>query len=149
MHFLVHLKYQTSDSLQSSSFFQDFSRQLLSFRAAVHAYKFLQKHGGFSKLCSLSPQLQEFIVGASNGQDRGTPSKLGESYFNFPSYNLVWGIINSVNFLSFFWVVKQLRTHAREKNLQDPSDRRNINCDKPLQALFGVDSIKMFQMSYE
>ncbi|KAJ6990174.1 hypothetical protein NC653_018649 [Populus alba x Populus x berolinensis] len=44
--------------------------------------------------------------------------------------------------------LKQLWTHAREKNLQDPSDRRNINCDKPLQALFGVDSIKMFQMSY-
>ncbi|KAL9378385.1 hypothetical protein Peur_029720 [Populus x canadensis] len=35
----------------------------------------------------------------------------------------------------------------QEKNLQDPSDRRNINCEKPLQALFGVDSIKMFQMT--
>ncbi|KAJ6916194.1 hypothetical protein NC652_018781 [Populus alba x Populus x berolinensis] len=50
--------------------------------------------------------------------------------------------------LSFKNSLWQLWTHAREKNLQDPSDRRNINCDKPLQALFGVDSIKMFQMSY-
>ncbi|KAG6773993.1 hypothetical protein POTOM_021342 [Populus tomentosa] len=42
---------------------------------------------------------------------------------------------------------RQLWTYIREKNLQDPGDRRNINCDEPLQALFGVDSINMFQMN--
>ncbi|XP_024456906.1 protein TRI1 [Populus trichocarpa] len=73
-----------------------------------------KRGGGFSKLCSLSPQLQEFI---------GVPH------------------------LARTEVVRQLWTYIREKNLQDPSDRRNINCDEPLQALFGVDSINMFQMN--
>ncbi|KAH8508460.1 hypothetical protein H0E87_010539 [Populus deltoides] len=73
-----------------------------------------KRGGGFSKLCSLSPQLQEFI---------GVPH------------------------LARTEVVRQLWTYIREKNLQDPSDRRNINCDEPLQALFGVGSINMFQMN--
>lgn len=37
--------------------------------------------------------------------------------------------------------------YIREKNLQDPSNRRNILCDESLHALFGVDSIDMFQMN--
>ncbi|KAJ6930072.1 hypothetical protein NC652_013812 [Populus alba x Populus x berolinensis] len=73
-----------------------------------------KRGGGFSKLCSLSPQLQAFI---------GVPH------------------------LARTEVVRQLWTYIREKNLQDPGDRRNINCDEPLQALFGVDSINMFQMN--
>ncbi|KAI4327489.1 hypothetical protein L6164_019942 [Bauhinia variegata] len=44
-------------------------------------------------------------------------------------------------------VVKQLWAHIREKNLQDANNRRNIICDEPLRALFGVDSINMFQMN--
>ncbi|KAK7252846.1 hypothetical protein RIF29_37086 [Crotalaria pallida] len=44
-------------------------------------------------------------------------------------------------------VVKQLWAYIREKNLQDPSNRRNIICDEPLRALFGVNSIDMFQMN--
>ncbi|KAL5099320.1 hypothetical protein RYX36_003647 [Vicia faba] len=44
-------------------------------------------------------------------------------------------------------VVKQLWAYIREKNLQDPANRRNINCDGPLRALFGVDSINMLQMN--
>ncbi|KAA8547227.1 hypothetical protein F0562_003909 [Nyssa sinensis] len=44
-------------------------------------------------------------------------------------------------------VVKQLWSYIREKNLQDPSNRRNIICDDTLHALFGVDSINMFQMN--
>ncbi|KAJ9177211.1 hypothetical protein P3X46_012450, partial [Hevea brasiliensis] len=44
-------------------------------------------------------------------------------------------------------VVKQLWTYIREKNLQDPDNRRNIICDEPLRALFGVDCINMFQMN--
>ncbi|GMY11705.1 protein TRI1-like [Fagus crenata] len=70
--------------------------------------------GGFSKLCSLSPQLQEL---------------LGESE------------------LARTEVVKQLWAYIKEKNLQDPNNRRNINCDEPLRALFIVDSIDMFQMN--
>lgn len=44
-------------------------------------------------------------------------------------------------------VVKQLWVHIREKDLQDPNNRRNIICDETLRALFGVDSINMFQMN--
>jgi len=40
-----------------------------------------------------------------------------------------------------------LWAYIREKNLQDPSNRRNIICDEPLRALFGVDTINMFQMN--
>ncbi|KAB1214671.1 Upstream activation factor subunit UAF30 [Morella rubra] len=73
-----------------------------------------KRGGGFCKLCSLSPQLQEF---------------LGESE------------------MARTEVVKQLWAYIREKNLQDPNNRRNINCDEPLRALFAVDSINMFQMN--
>lgn len=44
-------------------------------------------------------------------------------------------------------VVKQLWNYIREKNLQDPSNRRNIICDDTLRALFAVDCINMFQMN--
>ncbi|XP_022155471.1 upstream activation factor subunit spp27-like isoform X4 [Momordica charantia] len=73
-----------------------------------------KRGGGFSKLCSLSPQLQEFT---------GVPEMARTE------------------------VVKQLWIHIRENNLQDPSNRRNIICDEPLKALFGVNSINMFQMN--
>ncbi|XP_071725050.1 upstream activation factor subunit UAF30-like [Rutidosis leptorrhynchoides] len=44
-------------------------------------------------------------------------------------------------------VVKQLWVHIREKNLQDPSNKKNILCDEQLRSLFDVDSIDMFQMN--
>ncbi|CAN1814711.1 Upstream activation factor subunit spp27 [Linum perenne] len=70
--------------------------------------------GGFTKICSLSPQLQEFL---------GAPEMARTE------------------------VVKQLWCYIREKDLQDPSNRKNILCDEPLRALFHVDSINMFQMN--
>ncbi|XP_047319054.1 protein TRI1-like isoform X2 [Impatiens glandulifera] len=70
--------------------------------------------GGFTKLCSLSPELQEFV---------GVPE------------------------LARTEVVKQLWKYIREHNLQDPSNRKNILCDKTLRTLFDVDSIDMFQMN--
>ncbi|XP_059641803.1 protein TRI1-like isoform X2 [Cornus florida] len=70
--------------------------------------------GGFTKLCSLSPQLQKFT---------GVPE------------------------LARTEVVKQLWSYIREKDLQDPSNRRNIICDDTLRPLFGVNSINMFQMN--
>ncbi|KAJ0040045.1 hypothetical protein Pint_28115 [Pistacia integerrima] len=73
-----------------------------------------KRGGGFSKLCSLSPQLQEFL---------GVPE------------------------LARTEVVKQTWAYIREKDLQDPSNRRNIICDERLHALFGVDTINMFQMN--
>ncbi|XP_044470012.1 upstream activation factor subunit spp27-like [Mangifera indica] len=73
-----------------------------------------KRGGGFNKLCSLSPQLREFL---------GVPE------------------------LARTEVVKQTWAYIREKDLQDPSNRRNIICDERLRALFGVDSINMFQMN--
>ncbi|TXG59491.1 hypothetical protein EZV62_014064 [Acer yangbiense] len=73
-----------------------------------------KRGGGFCKLCSLSPQLQEFV---------GVPE------------------------LARTEVVKQIWIYIREKQLQDPSNKRNIICDERLHALFGVDSINMFQMN--
>lgn len=49
--------------------------------------------------------------------------------------------------LSLLQVVKQLWVYIRSKNLQDPSNKRNIICDEALRALFRVDSINMFQMN--
>ncbi|CAI0553799.1 unnamed protein product [Linum tenue] len=70
--------------------------------------------GGFTKLCRLSPQLEEFL---------GAPEMARTE------------------------VVKQLWAYIKEKELQDPSNKRNILCDEPLRAIFSVDSINMFQMN--
>ncbi|CAM0876397.1 unnamed protein product [Alopecurus aequalis] len=73
-----------------------------------------RKAGGFTKLCSISPILQEF-VGASE--------------------------------LARTEVVKKLWAYIREKDLQDPSNRKKILCDETLKKIFNVDSIDMFQMN--
>ncbi|KAK6258471.1 hypothetical protein SCA6_012945 [Theobroma cacao] len=73
-----------------------------------------RRGGGFNKVCSLSPQLQELV---------GVPA------------------------LARTEVVKQIWAYIREKNLQDPVNKKNIICDEPLLALFGVRSIDMFQMN--
>ncbi|KAL3722434.1 hypothetical protein ACJRO7_034755 [Eucalyptus globulus] len=44
-------------------------------------------------------------------------------------------------------VVKRIWNHIRQKDLQDPSNRRKILCDESLHKLFHVNSIDMFQMN--
>ncbi|KAF7143595.1 hypothetical protein RHSIM_Rhsim05G0080300 [Rhododendron simsii] len=44
-------------------------------------------------------------------------------------------------------VVKRIWAYIREKDLQDPKDKRTIICDQALRAIFCVKSIDMFQMS--
>ncbi|KAG6529679.1 upstream activation factor subunit spp27-like isoform X1 [Zingiber officinale] len=73
-----------------------------------------KRGGGFTKLCSLSPLLQDFV---------------GETE------------------LARTEVVKRLWTYIREKDLQDPKNRRKIICDERLHTLFNVNSIDMFQMN--
>lgn len=73
-----------------------------------------RKAGGFTKICSLSPQLQK-ITGEAE--------------------------------LARTEVVKRMWSYIRENNLQDPSNKRNINCDDILRELFDVDTIDMFQMN--
>ncbi|XP_016451335.2 uncharacterized protein LOC107776037 [Nicotiana tabacum] len=73
-----------------------------------------RKAGGFTKVCSLSPQLQKFTGEAELARTE---------------------------------VVKRMWNYIRENDLQEPSNRRNINCDDTLRELFGVDKIDMFQMN--
>lgn len=44
-------------------------------------------------------------------------------------------------------VTKQLWAYIKGKNLQDPANKRNINCDEALKAVFGKDSVNMFEMT--
>ncbi|CAH8358438.1 unnamed protein product [Eruca vesicaria subsp. sativa] len=44
-------------------------------------------------------------------------------------------------------VVKKMWAYIKEKDLQDPKDRRKILCDDSLHSLFHVKSINMFQMN--
>ncbi|XP_050232474.1 uncharacterized protein LOC126681121 isoform X2 [Mercurialis annua] len=44
-------------------------------------------------------------------------------------------------------VVQKLWAYIRENNLQDPTDKRNIKCDKVLKDLFRVNTINMFKMN--
>lgn len=44
-------------------------------------------------------------------------------------------------------VVKRIWDHVKANNLQDPADKRQILCDPPLRAVFGVDKVHMFTMN--
>ncbi len=45
-------------------------------------------------------------------------------------------------------VVKQLWVYIKSKNLQDPENKRNINADAALKAVFGgKDVVNMFEMT--
>ncbi|KAG6547525.1 hypothetical protein Mapa_010973 [Marchantia paleacea] len=44
-------------------------------------------------------------------------------------------------------VVKQLWVYIREKELQDPDNKRKILCNDELRGLFGVDSTDIFKMN--
>lgn len=44
-------------------------------------------------------------------------------------------------------VTKQLWAYIKSKNLQDPENKRNINCDDALKAVFGKDMVGMFEMT--
>ncbi|KAI3322134.1 DEK C terminal domain-containing protein [Xylariaceae sp. AK1471] len=44
-------------------------------------------------------------------------------------------------------VVKKLWEHIKDKQLQDPSDKRQILCDERMQAVFKLTKVDMFQMN--
>lgn len=45
-------------------------------------------------------------------------------------------------------VTKKLWVYIKEKNLQDPANRRQINADDKLKKIFGgLDSVNMFEMT--
>lgn len=43
--------------------------------------------------------------------------------------------------------VKKIWEHIKAHNLQDPNDKRNINCDEAMFAVFKVDKVHMFTMN--
>lgn len=44
-------------------------------------------------------------------------------------------------------VVKKLWDYIKKHNLQDAKNRRNINADDKLKALFGKNTVSMFEMT--
>lgn len=45
-------------------------------------------------------------------------------------------------------VVKKLWAYIKEKNLQDPNNKRNINADENLKKVFdGKETVNMFEMT--
>ncbi len=44
-------------------------------------------------------------------------------------------------------VVKKLWDYIKKHKLQDPSNRRNINADAKLKAVFGKNTVSMFEMT--
>ena len=53
---------------------------------------------------------------------------------------------NGVTQMSRPNVVKGLWSYIKARNLQDPTNKRNIKCDAPLQRVFGTSEVNMFQM---
>ncbi|TKA72428.1 hypothetical protein B0A55_05403 [Friedmanniomyces simplex] len=43
--------------------------------------------------------------------------------------------------------VKQIWAYVKERDLQDPSDKRQIRCDEPMRAVFRSDKVHMFTMN--
>jgi len=44
-------------------------------------------------------------------------------------------------------VTKKIWDYIKQHNLQDPSNRRNINADAKLRPLFGKDQVSMFELT--
>ena len=44
-------------------------------------------------------------------------------------------------------VTKKLWTYIKDRNLQNPKNKRNILCDDQLKAVMGKDEVTMFEMT--
>lgn len=44
-------------------------------------------------------------------------------------------------------VTKRIWDYIKQKNLQNPANKRNILCDAPLKAVMGKDEVTMFEMT--
>jgi len=43
--------------------------------------------------------------------------------------------------------VKKIWAYVKERDLQDPSDKRQIRCDEPMRAVFKQERVHMFTMN--
>ncbi|KAK7823389.1 upstream activation factor subunit spp27 [Quercus suber] len=135
-----------------------------------------KRGGGFNKLCSLSPKLQEFVgepelartqvvkkvwayIRENNLQDPKNRRNIrcDESLHTLFRVKTINMFQMNKALSKHIWplengdvkqkVVKKLWAYIRENNLQDPKNRQNILCDESLRAIFRVDCINMFQMN--
>lgn len=44
-------------------------------------------------------------------------------------------------------VTKRLWDYIKARNLQNPTNKRNVLCDAPLKAVMGKDEVTMFEMT--
>jgi chromatin remodeling complex protein RSC6 len=44
-------------------------------------------------------------------------------------------------------VTKRLWDYIKERNLQNPANKRNVLCDEQLKAVMGKDEVTMFEMT--
>ena len=51
------------------------------------------------------------------------------------------------NELSLPQTTKKIWEYIKSRELQDPSDRRQIRCDEKMRAVFKVDKVHMFTMT--
>ena len=134
----------------------------ISRRSNKHNKEVKKRSGGFNKVCSLSPLLQEFIGEAELARTEVMLQHFVMAFlFILISYQanvlkksywvkkILWSHIFPIILISCVWfqVVKRIWAYIRENSLQDPSNRRKILCDERMQNLFSVKSIDMFQMN--
>jgi len=75
------------------------------------------------------------------------PKKRGGGFSKEYTLSEPLAALLSVEKMSRPQVVKHLWVHIRGQNLQNPSDKREIICDEPMKAVFGVDKMNMFAMN--
>lgn len=51
------------------------------------------------------------------------------------------------NQLSRPQTVKRIWAYVKERDLQEPTDKRQINCDEAMRAVFKSDKVHMFTMN--
>ncbi|KAI1819548.1 DEK C terminal domain-containing protein [Xylaria intraflava] len=84
-----------------------------------------------------------------NATDGGSPKKRKAGGGFQKPFNLSYPLAElcGESQLSRPQVVKKLWEHIKEKQLQDPSDKRQIICDESMQAVFKLAKVDMFQMN--
>ncbi|KAL2460215.1 SWIB complex BAF60b domain-containing protein [Abeliophyllum distichum] len=79
-------------------------------------------------------------------EERSSEDSLNLSRLSCCFYNVLLELLG-VPELARTEVVKKIWAYIREKNLQNPKDKRKILCDERLRGIFRVRSIDMFKMN--
>ncbi|KAM0323744.1 hypothetical protein ACHAQA_008681 [Verticillium albo-atrum] len=83
-----------------------------------------------------------------DGSEGAAPKRKAGGGFQKP-FNLSYPLAELVKApqLSRPQVVKKLWEHIKGNNLQDPTNKRQILCDAPMEAVFKIPKVDMFQMN--